>query len=731
MPDSSPRYAVLMVTHDTLRMTRLATLRTLRHSAAPDARLVVVDNASTDGTREWLALLADRGDLTLVRSDVNLGHGPALQRALQATDAPFVVTLDSDAFPLADDWLPRLEARLRGSVKVAGIRHHRGYIHPACLMIARETLEALGLHFLNEKDRPSRLDVAERLSREVERHGFQLAGLERTGARRRGSPSEPVDLGASYEGIVYHQWYTTRSVRAGGGPVDDVPPEAVEAALRELFDEDAAEPRDVTVVMGVRADPHDPRRRRNAEAALRALNLQHLPRWRYRVVVVEQGEAPRLEPALRPFADAYRFAYNPGPYNRGWGFNVGAAAAWGHGALCLIDADLLVPRDFLSRGLAALHEGAAALLPYTDVRYLDDAASERAIGDWQAGPPVEVDITAYRGESFSGSQGGCIWVDAARYDSIGGHDERYRGWGAEDRAFYRRISAHGEVRRLPGGLLHLHHAPAPRADEAARANQHLLRHTNGTADGPPAVVGDVRRYEGAEEAPIGRRVHERWHRWSPERIEGVVRRERGLDPDASARRRLADLVVRLGDTLLDVGCGPGAMWTHFEPHRPRVSWTGADVTPEMLDVARRLFTHVEVVHAEARALPFLDDAFDVVLLRHVLEHLPVEMLPEVLREAFRVARRAVVADFYVPPAESGPPQTAHVDGGFLETRWTAEALAAAETDAPWGLAHRFTLDRQSPERDEVWIWTPRSGRRGEPVRLPLAVLPGVPAEGAR
>ncbi|HLA64200.1 MAG TPA: methyltransferase domain-containing protein, partial [Rhodothermales bacterium] len=478
-------------------------------------------------------------------------------------------------------------------------------------------------------------------------------------------------------------------------------------------------------------DPTDPRRRRNAESTLRALNLQDLPRWRYRIVVVEQGETPGLEAALRPFVDAYLFAYNPGPYNRGWGFNVGAvAAARGQGALCLTDADLLVPRGFLRDGLAALGEGAQALIPYTDVLYLDEGSSQRAIRDWTPQPPVDVDPASYRGRHFGGSQsqGGCVWVDAAHYESIGGHDERYQGWGAEDRAFYRRLAATAPVPRRRGWLLHLAHTHAPTGDEPARLNQQLLRATNGAAPHGPGPIGDPRRYEaarpGSDGAVPGRRPHERWHRWPAERMEGIVRRERGIDPARSARRRLADLCAGIGDRLLDVGCGPGALWTHFEPHRPRFSWAGADVTPEMLAVARRLFPYVETVHAEARALPFADGAFDVVLLRHVLEHLPVEWLPDVLREAFRVARRAVVVDFYVPPIEAGPVRTAHIGGGFLETTWTAAALAAATEGANWGLAHRFTLDRLSPEPDEVWVWTPREAPHGEPGVLPLV------AEGA-
>ncbi|MGH2367987.1 MAG: glycosyltransferase, partial [Chloroflexota bacterium] len=192
-------YSIVMVTHNTREMTQMATLRTLRHSAGSDARLIVVDNGSTDGTETWLDLLAQRGDIDLIRSQTNLGHGPAIELARRAIRSPYLVTLDSDAFPLVDDWLSRLASRLNDRVTVAGIRHHRDYIHPSCLIMPCNLLDDWGLTFLDEKDRPSQLDVAERISHEVKRRGYQIAGLERTGARRRGSVSEPVYLGAEYE----------------------------------------------------------------------------------------------------------------------------------------------------------------------------------------------------------------------------------------------------------------------------------------------------------------------------------------------------------------------------------------------------------------------------------------------------------------------------------------------------------------------------------------------------
>src|ERR1700677_4277221 len=120
MSAPDPIYSIIMVAHDALEMVQMSTLRTLRHSAQPEARLIVVDNASTDGTQTWLQLLAQRGDIELITSATNLGHGPGIELALHASSSPYVVTLDSDAFPLVDDWLERLRARLTPSVKAVG-----------------------------------------------------------------------------------------------------------------------------------------------------------------------------------------------------------------------------------------------------------------------------------------------------------------------------------------------------------------------------------------------------------------------------------------------------------------------------------------------------------------------------------------------------------------------------------------------------------------------------------
>lgn len=57
--------------------------------------IVVVDNASTDGSREWLQSLND--SIRLVTNDANVGFGQANNRAFVETTAPFLLLLNNDA----------------------------------------------------------------------------------------------------------------------------------------------------------------------------------------------------------------------------------------------------------------------------------------------------------------------------------------------------------------------------------------------------------------------------------------------------------------------------------------------------------------------------------------------------------------------------------------------------------------------------------------------------------
>jgi len=88
--------------------------------------------------------------------------------------------------------------------------------------------------------------------------------------------------------------------------------------------------------------------------------------------------------------------------------------------------------------------------------------------------------------------------------------------------------------------------------------------------------------------------------------------------------RLVELTQPQRDWLvLDVSTGAGHTALTFAPHVARVVAT--DLTPEMLDEARKLalereIANVEFRPADAHALPFDDNAFDLVTNRIALHH---------------------------------------------------------------------------------------------------------------
>lgn len=101
------------------------------------------------------------------------------------------------------------------------------------------------------------------------------------------------------------------------------------------------------------------------------------------------------------------------------------------------------------------------------------------------------------------------------------------------------------------------------------------------------------------------------------------------ESDGHSRRRILEVLVRPGQRVLDVGCGPGT-------DTPVIAQmvgaeglvVGIDVDGAMIDrandrVASQSFAAwVEHRQADTRALPFSDGAFDLVRAERVLMHVP-------------------------------------------------------------------------------------------------------------
>jgi ubiquinone/menaquinone biosynthesis C-methylase UbiE len=142
-------------------------------------------------------------------------------------------------------------------------------------------------------------------------------------------------------------------------------------------------------------------------------------------------------------------------------------------------------------------------------------------------------------------------------------------------------------------------------------------------------------------------------------------RQRLLDPERQAHwdplRFLARFGLRPGQTVLDVGCGPG-FWT-----LPLAEWVGetgqvwaVDASQEMLDTlaARNPPPQVRLQRAELPTMNLPDASVDwawVAFVFHEVE--PPERLASELRRVLRPGARTAVLDWR-PDAESdqGPPR---------------------------------------------------------------------------
>ncbi|MBY6307087.1 glycosyltransferase family 2 protein (plasmid) [Streptomyces clavuligerus] len=222
----------------------------------------------------------------------------------------------------------------------------------------------------------------------------------------------------------------------------------------------------VHVVVPFRAR-HSTLRLRNILACLHSVRSQSDANVKFYVTVVESDESPVHRDRLEPWVDNYVFQYQPGPFNKSASLNAGVACTKEDSdVLCLLDADIVVDREFVSRILCE-SQNASAFLPYEDAFYLDLESSSRVVDGLDADGADFVGTLS--GCLLRRPPGGCVVVSSERFRSVGGFDPSFVGWGGEDRDFITRLERESPVPRTPHTLLHLMHERPEMANAAPRA----------------------------------------------------------------------------------------------------------------------------------------------------------------------------------------------------------------------------------------------------------------------
>jgi ubiquinone/menaquinone biosynthesis C-methylase UbiE len=196
------------------------------------------------------------------------------------------------------------------------------------------------------------------------------------------------------------------------------------------------------------------------------------------------------------------------------------------------------------------------------------------------------------------------------------------------RRFERALEAEGlapESRRLtsfviPFGAL-LPKTAARLADRLGRARSRAV-----SPLAEQVVYGARKRGEPTVPADYYRRINEVegehwWHR-GMRAISGVLLEDR----------------LRRGGRLLDVGCGTGGFlrWALEQGSFEQLS--GADISPEAIELAGAKVPEADVRVAPIWDLPFEPGSFDLIVLNDVLQHVPEAHLRRALREVRRMLR---------------------------------------------------------------------------------------------
>jgi GT2 family glycosyltransferase len=111
--DAPPRVSILVVTYNNLALTRLCLASLQRAAGTLPFEIIVVDNASSDGTQAWLAETAARAlvPLEVVANAHNAGFAAANNQAAARARGDVVVFLNNDCV-VVSGWLETLIAHL-------------------------------------------------------------------------------------------------------------------------------------------------------------------------------------------------------------------------------------------------------------------------------------------------------------------------------------------------------------------------------------------------------------------------------------------------------------------------------------------------------------------------------------------------------------------------------------------------------------------------------------------
>lgn len=318
-----------------------------------------------------------------------------------------------------------------------------------------------------------------------------------------------------------------------------------------------------------------------------------------------------------------------GLFNRSAALNLASELAGDWDTAVIIDSDIICDPGRVRQGIATATDTGRLTVPFTVRNNMDQRGSERVMrgerGPWEG----------FIARRYYDQHSSCIVVPRTVWDTVGGFDEMFAGWGMEDTAFA--IAAEtlvGRIERIEGDCWHLYHPSAPEGHintPSANANRSRGARYQAAEGNPDAIRALM-----AEQSQLHTTEHEIpriFHRVVPERtsdeVEGYWAALQELHPgwrflthrdplvprewpETSSRWRvvtsgasLADLIRlealwRWGGIYVDSDFEPFASFEPLLPLQAFAAWEDHRTVPNAVMGARREHPAIRLCLDEAK-----------------------------------------------------------------------------------------------------------------------------------
>ncbi len=226
------------------------------------------------------------------------------------------------------------------------------------------------------------------------------------------------------------------------------------------------------------------------------LVLDWLSSFSFEVIVVEEDNEPKVESLVNSYKYKYIFAYNNSVFNKSWGMNIGIKSSNENIVFCG-DNDMVLREKDILRVIENVDPSLDSFKPYSD---LIDLTNIQTIIYEKYNRILSLSLNKRK---FACYCSGITAFTRRCLEDVGGWDERFHGWGAEDDAISVKLVKLGKSTSIyQNSCFHLYHSRSmfdTNKHTQYEDNLRLLKEIEGMSDikgiiFPLSKLGDINKY---------------------------------------------------------------------------------------------------------------------------------------------------------------------------------------------------------------------------------------------